>query len=85
MVGGAESSSVVRQESGSAPALLSDSDVGAASCLESNVPEEGEGRLRGGDTEETLSTAMLTGLASQLQSDCESDSPPPPLTGTPAG
>lgn len=74
MVGGAESSSAVRQES--APALLSDSDVGAASCSESNVPEEDEGRLGGGDTEDTISTTMLTGLASQLQSDCESDSPP---------
>lgn len=76
MVGGAESSSVVQQESASAPALLSDSDVGPASCLESNIPEEDEGRLGDGDTEDTLSTAMLTGLASHLQSDCESDSAP---------
>lgn len=73
VVGGAESSSAVRQESGSA---LSDSDVGAASCSESNVPEEDKGRLGCGDTEDTLSTAMLTGLASQLQSDCQSDGPP---------
>lgn len=73
---GAESSSAVRQESGSGLALLSDSDVGAASFSEPNVPEEDKRRLGGRDTEDTLSTAMLTGLASQLQSDCESDSPP---------